>query len=59
MNGMQAKAKRRHHAQQWTQEGLPRDANAWTVKDWSDLWRHLRAATKAIAARHRAERKWV
>lgn len=36
MNGMKAKAKRKRHAEQLTEDGLPRDPNAWTADDWRE-----------------------
>ncbi len=57
MNGMKKKAERRERAKHYTEEGLPRDANAWTVQDWLDLYRGMEAIKKKIAARHKAERK--
>jgi hypothetical protein len=39
VNGMRSKKLRRDHSAKYTPEGLPRDANAWTVKNWADLAR--------------------
>jgi nucleotidyltransferase/DNA polymerase involved in DNA repair len=37
----------------FSEDGLPRDANDWTVDDWRDLWRAYRQAVRRIAKRHR------
>ena len=50
---MQRKRDRREQAKQYTPDGLPRDAKDWTKQDWRILWRHVEAAKRRIAARHR------
>lgn len=52
MNGMKAKKLRRQYAAQFTEDGLPRDPNAWTVKDWADLWRAIQEVKRKVKARH-------
>lgn len=56
MNGMQSKAARRRYAAAWSEDGLPKDASAWTIQDWKDLWEAMRTAAKKIAARHKEKR---
>lgn len=56
MNGMKAKKLRRERAIRFTDEGLPRDAKDWTVKDWIDLYRALEAVKAKIRARHSRKR---
>ena len=55
MNGMKTKAERTRHAKRYTSEGLPRDANEWTVADWADLWRAMRRVVRSVAKRHKAQ----
>ncbi len=53
MNGMKANKSRLAYDKRYTQEGLPRDANEWTVQDWCDLWRSIKRATAKIRKRHK------
>jgi hypothetical protein len=55
MTGMQRKAARRALARQYTADGLPRDARNWWPEDWASLHRHLEAARREIAERHKEE----
>lgn len=55
MNGMKAKKLRREQAIRLTEDGLPRDAKDWTVADWCDLWKSLKAMKAKIRARHKAK----
>jgi hypothetical protein len=52
MNGMKAKAERRRHANQFTEDGIPRDANDWTEDDWRDLFMAMKWVQKRIRRRH-------
>lgn len=54
-NGMKLKAARRKLAKHRTEDGLPRDPNAWVKDDWRDLHNAMEAAKRAIAKRHRKD----
>jgi hypothetical protein len=56
-NGMSRKARERRHKIKWTEDGLPRDAQDWTIEDWADLYYGLEAIKRKIAARHAEERE--
>lgn len=53
MNGMKRKAERKRQAKQFTPDGLPRNANDYSVDDWRTIHTHLEAIKREIAARHR------
>lgn len=57
MNGMKRKAERIRHAARYTSEGLPRNANEWTVADWADLWRAMQNVKRKVKARHKCQGK--
>ena len=44
---------RRQRAVRLDKDGVPEDANDWTVEDWTDLWHGIQRIKKKIAARHR------
>lgn len=55
MNGMKRKADRLAKARRYTKDGLPRDANEWTVQDWADLWRAMRRVISSVGKRHKGK----
>ena len=55
MNGMKRKADRLAKARRYTKDGMPRDANEWTVQDWADLWRAMRRVVRTVAKRHKGK----
>lgn len=52
MNGMKAKAEAKKLREQFTEDGLPKNANDWLEEDWADLHRAIEEIKDRVAARH-------
>lgn len=59
MNGMKEKSDRRKKSIRYTEDGLPRDVNDWTVEDWIDLHKGMEAIKRKIRQRHATKKDQV